>query len=178
MLATRGNAAYPLYIVFFSPGGSVDAGLMLYETVKAYTNIHTIVIRGYSMAAILPQLIPGKRYIIETGEIMFHRISFAANRQQNPDQAQSLLNSVKALEAFIERKVLARTGLTVEEYRRKSNEEWWVNAQEAIDRNLMDEEVTIKCSKELLKQRTTITIQPLPFLPPMEIESAECPLLL
>lgn len=178
LIANRGEAKYPLYIVLMSPGGSVEAGLMLYEQLKAYKNIHTITIKGYSMAALLVELNPGKRYIVETGELMFHRVAFSSNRPQNPDQAASLLRSVVLNEEFIKRKVSERSGISVQELAEKMAQDWWVGSAEALERNLADEVVIIKCNKELLRSRSSIVVQPFPFLPPITVETADCPLAL
>jgi ATP-dependent protease ClpP protease subunit len=171
----RGNADYPLYIVFDSPGGSVFAGNRFYESVKPYKNVHTIVLRGYSMAAMLPQMIPGKRYIIESGELLFHRMKGRPSGGTTDDISADV-DYMRSLENYIVTKAVARSNMTREEYDKKVQVDWIIMAHEAVKYGFVDEVVSIKCSKELSDSKKTVLEQILPFLPPVEVVVSECPL--
>lgn len=175
LLTRRGEASYPIYLVLDTPGGSVIAGYRLYEFLKPYKNVHTITLNSYSMGAVLVELISGKRLMIETGTIMFHRMKLGV--QGNTDEAQSQLDYSRTLEDLAESKIAARASMTREELRKKVDREWYMQAYEALKNKIIDQIIIVKCDKELLRSKTTKTVQPLPFFPPTEIEVSNCPLL-
>lgn len=177
VLSARGDAKYPIYLVLDTPGGSVLAGFRLHEFLKPYTGIKTITLNSYSMGAFLAEMIQGERLMVETGTLMFHRMRTGVNGV-TVEQLESQGAYSKSLEQLAERKVSERSGISVDVLHAKFSADWYMQASEAIENNLMDRIVTVKCNKELLSTTETVTVQPLPFLPPVEVTISKCPLML
>lgn len=177
LLEKRARRSYPIYIVLDTPGGSVPAGYRLYEFLKGYTNVHTITITSYSMGAVLVELISGQRLMLETGNIMFHRMAVSNARPTHLDEMEAGLRFFRELENFAMDKVAERTGIPVSDLEKEFNDELYMSGTIAVKRNFVDKLISIKCSKALIAKKSTITIQPIPFLPATEIEVSACPLL-
>lgn len=177
LIEKRGGSKKPLYIVLDTPGGSVPAGYKLYEFLKGYSNIHTLTINSYSMGAILVEMIEGKRLILETGTIMFHRMAVSDGRPRKVEEITKGAEYFKSMEDFATDKVAERTGIPYTDLQKEFDAELYMTGNIAVKRNFADKVVSAKCSKELIKKKLTTLIQPVPFLPPMEIEVPACPLL-
>lgn len=176
-IAIRGDEKYPIYLVLDTPGGSVLAGFRLHEFLKPYTNIKTITLNSYSMGAFLAEMIAGERLMVETGTLMFHRMRTTVQRATT-EELDSQSRYSKSLEALAEKKVSERSGISVQELRKKFTEDWYMQAQEAIDNKLIDRIITVKCDAELLESSTTEQVQLLPFMPPIDVQVSNCPILL
>ena len=178
LLKKRKNASYDLYLVLDSPGGSVSAGMRLFEFLRNYEGINTITLRSYSMAAMISQLLPGQRYVIESGEFLFHKIKLTIPSPSTPEDNTSTVEFIRSHEFLIESKVAARAKLTLEYYREKTQVDWILSAQQAEKQGFVDAIVSVKCSEALTSTTTTKTVQLLPFLPPIDIKVSNCPLML
>lgn len=177
ILTKRKQASSHLYLVLDTPGGSVTDGYRLYEFLKSYPNIHTITLTSYSMGAVLVELIDGQRLIVSTGTLMFHRMRATIPSYYTTEQLQSRTRYYESLEQFAKDRITERVGISMAELDKLLNEELWLTGKQAIDRKYADKIVSIKCDEVLLKKKETQIIQPLPFLPPMEVEVSACPLL-
>lgn len=171
------NQNQPVYIVLDTPGGSLFAGFKLYEFLKPYNNVHTITINSYSMGAVLVQLISGKRLMLETGTLMFHRMSVSMPKGQKIEEINVKTNYYSSLEQFAQTKVANRAQIDAKTLQKELDLELYMDGAESLRRNFIDKIVAVKCSAALLKEKVTKTIQPVPFLPPMQIEVSLCPLL-
>lgn len=172
----RDKAAYALYIVFDSPGGSVNAGMAFYETVVAYPNVHTIIVRGYSMAAVLPQLLPGHRYLMQSSVILFHPMKTAAPEPATTEQAKKDIEFSAQMELDLESKIAKRAKQTLEFYKKNAAFDWMLYAPKALELGFADSIVVLKCSLELRKQSKVVMQQVIPFLPPIPVTESACPL--
>lgn len=122
-----------------SPGGSVTAGMAIYDTMNfVKSNVSTICIgMAASMAAfLLSSGENGKRYILPNAEVMIHQplgrtegqateIEIAANHIL---QTKKKLNSIMA----------ENCGRTIEEMTQATDRDNWLTAQEALEFGLVD----------------------------------------
>lgn len=72
------DADQPIHMHIHSPGGSVEAGLAVYDTMQFITApVHTIVMgQAASMGSFIAQAgAPGHRYILPQARTMIHRVS-------------------------------------------------------------------------------------------------------
>lgn len=167
----------PLYIVLDTPGGSVLAGFRLYEFLKPYKNIHTITLNSYSMGAILVEMIQGDRLMIETGTLMFHRMSISMPGGQKVEEIKAKAEYFMQMEHFAQHKVAERVKMDSEELHKEFDAELYMDGSTALKRNFVDKIVAVKCSAKLLKEKKIVSIQPVPFLPPIDVTIPSCPLL-
>lgn len=132
------NRDITLYIN--SPGGSVTAGMAIYDVMQYIPNDVRTVSMG--MAASMGQMLlcagtPGKRYSLPHARVMMHQPSggiggTASDIRILADQ----LMYVKKM--FLER-ISLHTGQTIEQIEKDSDRDRWFTAQEAKDYGFIDE---------------------------------------
>src|SRR5260221_3925556 len=102
LLLTAEDSEKDIYFYINSPGGSVTAGLALYDTMQYIPN--DIVTVGMGMAASMGQFLltagtPGKRFALPNTEILMHQGSFGLGGSASdiPIQADQMLRSKKRM---------------------------------------------------------------------------------
>lgn len=126
-----------------SPGGSVSAGMAIYDTMQYIKcDVSTICMgMAASMGAfLLAAGTKGKRFALPNSEIMIHQPLGAAQ-----GQATDVLIHARHIERTRENinNILAeRTGRPIEEIRRDTERDNFMSAQEALDYGLIDKVIT------------------------------------
>lgn len=173
----RGKKSYPIYIVFNSPGGSVDAGMSLISFVNSLENVHTITIFGASMSAMSMQLINGKRYVTEDTTLMFHRAKIGGiGGQIEVGEVESRVAYIKSMLRSIGKRVAKRIGLSYDQYSARVKDEWWIYGSDAVTEGAADETVKLSCSKALQEQMEESIEQV--FIFTTTVKRSACPLLI
>jgi ATP-dependent Clp protease protease subunit len=138
----REDPAKPITVVFNSPGGSVTAGLALYDYIKAVQgagteiNTHSI---GWaaSMGGILLQA-GQKRTMGAHAYILIHEITSGAIG--NASELEDELKFVKRLQERLLAILAERSSLSKSAISRKwKRKDWWLDAQEALELGFIDE---------------------------------------
>ena len=128
-----------------SPGGSVTAGLAIYDTMQYIKcDVSTICIgMAASMGAfLLAGGAKGKRFALPNAEVMIHQPSGGAKGQATEIQiaAENILKTKKKLN-----KMLAdNTGKPYEVVAADTERDHWMSADEALDYGLIDGIITKK----------------------------------
>src|SRR5919108_1236996 len=117
-----------------SPGGSIDAGLAIYDTMHLIQPPVATLCVGIaaSMAAwLLAGGAKGKRQALPNSRILIHQASsgFRATAADIEVQARELLR----LEARMQELLAADTGQPVERIRRDIDRDYWMSAQDALE---------------------------------------------
>ncbi|WP_337845197.1 ATP-dependent Clp endopeptidase proteolytic subunit ClpP [Thermus sp.] len=139
--AQNPNQEIRLYIN--SPGGEVDAGLAIYDTMQfVRAPVSTIVIgMAASMAAvILAAGEKGRRYALPHAKVMIHQ-PWGGARGTASDiaiQAQEILKAKKLLNEILAQ----HTGQPLEKVERDTDRDYYLSAQEALEYGLIDQVVT------------------------------------
>ncbi len=126
-----------------SPGGSVSAGMAIYDTMQYIKcDVSTICVgMAASMGAfLLAAGAKGKRYALPNSEIMIHQPLGSAE-----GQASDILIHAKHIEKIRENinTILAeRTGRPIEEIRRDTERDNFMSAEEAANYGLVDKVIT------------------------------------
>ncbi len=126
-----------------SPGGSVPAGLAIYDTMKYIKcDISTICIgMAASMGAfLLAGGTKGKRFALPNAEIMIHQPSGGAKGTASDIRimAEYVLNNKKKLNRIM----AANTGRTIEEIERDTDRDHFMGAEEAMNYGLIDKVIS------------------------------------
>lgn len=131
----------PVWIRMNSPGGSVDAGLILIDTMAAVKSpIHCIVeSKAYSMAAIILTFCD-RRYGYPHATYMLHEASYGTVGE-DPANRSKLDFLTKYLDRVHER-IAANIGMDVKTYRAKIRDAWWLLSDEAKEVGLIEEIIT------------------------------------
>ena len=128
-----------------SPGGSVSAGLAIYDTMQYIKcDVSTICIgMAASMGAfLLSSGAKGKRIALPNAEIMIHQPS-AGTKGKVTDMEIDVEHFLRIKKNLNE--ILANnTGKTAEEIKAASERDHWMTAQEALDFGLIDKIITSK----------------------------------
>ena len=122
-----------------SPGGSVTAGMAIYDTMQFVPN--DIVTVGIGMAASMGQLLltagtKGKRYITPNARVLLHQPhgGFGGTSSDIQTQAQIIMDMKRRLAEI----TAAATGKTVEQVNADGDRDRWFNAQEALEYGFVD----------------------------------------
>jgi ATP-dependent protease ClpP protease subunit len=140
----------PIYLVLYTPGGSIQAGLEAIEFLKSLNRpVHTVTIFAASMGFQMVQGL-GNRYITRFGTLMAHKAkgSFAG---EFPGQIDSRYTYyVKKLNE-LDNITVGRTGgkLTDAAFKALYENEYWVDGFDALGKGLVDEVTAVRCDASL-----------------------------
>ena len=132
-----------IYLYINSPGGSITAGMAIYDTMQYVTNDVATVAMG--LAASMGQFLlsagaTGKRYALPHARIMMHQPSggIGGTASDIKIQAEQMLFVKKQMAELI----AAQTGKTVEQIEADSDRDRWFTAPEALEYGFIDKVVT------------------------------------
>ncbi len=122
-----------------SPGGSVMAGLAIYDTMQyVKANVSTICIgQAYSMAAVLLTAgTKGKRYALPNSEIMLHQVMGGAQGQATDVKihAEHILKIKDKLNTIISK----HTGKDIKKVEKDTDRDNFMSPEEALKYGLID----------------------------------------
>src|SRR4051794_6129620 len=122
-----------------SPGGSVHAGLAIYDTMRLIPNDVSTLAMGF--AASMGQFLlcggaPGKRYALPNARIMMHQGSagIGGTTADIAIQAENLEHTKRTMERLIAQ----NTGQTPETIARDGDRDRWFTAEEAREYGMVD----------------------------------------
>jgi len=150
-LSSQGDE--PIWIRINSPGGSVDAGLILIDTMKAVkAPIHCIVeSSAYSMGAIILSYCD-KRYGMPHSTFMLHEASYGTSGE-DPHNRSKLEFLTKYLDRMHE-EIARNIKMDTKKYRTRIRDTWWMLADEAKSIGLIEEIITAVRIEEVPIERT------------------------
>ncbi len=132
-----------------SPGGSVSAGLAIYDTMQFIRcDVSTICLgMGASMGSVLTAAgAPGKRLILPNAQIMIHQpLGQSGERTQQTDFA-ILADEMAKTRNRLEGILAKHTGQSIETIHKDSERDNWMTAEEAVAYGLVDQIVTSRAS--------------------------------
>ena len=128
-----------IYLYINSPGGSVTAGMAIYDTMQ-YIKPDVVTV-GMGLAASMGQFLltagaPGKRYITPHTRVLLHQPLGGAGGSATEIRinADLILGMKKELAAI----TASRTGKTVEQVEADGDRDHWFTAQEALEYGFID----------------------------------------
>ncbi len=143
LLLTAEDPERDIYLYINSPGGSVTAGMAIYDTMQYVPNDVATVAMG--LAASMGQFLlcagaQGKRYATPHARIMMHQPSggIGGTASDIAIQAEQMLYTKK----MMQERIAFHTGQSVEQIERDSDRDRWFTAEEAKDYGFIDHVVT------------------------------------
>jgi len=128
-----------IYLYINSPGGSVSAGMAIFDTMQWISNDVATVAMG--LAASMGQFLlsagePGKRYALPHAKIMMHQPSGGIGGSASDIKilAEQMLHTKREMAQLIAR----HTGKTVEQITADSDRDRWFTAAEALEYGFID----------------------------------------
>jgi len=131
-----------------SPGGSVYAGLGMYDTMQFVTPDIATICTGMaaSMAAVLMCAgSPGKRTALKHSRIMMHQPSAGAGGQAS--DIEITVNEVKKIKKELYEVISHHTGQPVEKVALDCSRDYWLTSTEAKEYGIVDEVLTMNPRK-------------------------------
>jgi len=129
-----------IFIYINSPGGSVSAGLGIYDTMQYIRpDIATVCVgMAASMGAfLLASGTKGKRASLPHSRIMIHQPSGGAQGQESDIIIQA--REIEKIRKLLEELLARHTGRDVQQIREDSERDRWMNAQEALEYGIIDQ---------------------------------------
>ncbi|MBZ6091413.1 ATP-dependent Clp protease proteolytic subunit [Streptomyces olivaceus] len=125
-----------------SPGGSVHAGLAVYDTMQLIPNDVSTLAMGF--AASMGQFLlsvgaPGKRYALPNARVMMHQPSAGIGGTTADIEIQA--DSLDYIKRTMERITAEHTGQSPETIRRDGDRDRWFTAEQAREYGMVDQVV-------------------------------------
>ncbi|WP_166983767.1 ATP-dependent Clp protease proteolytic subunit [Paramicrobacterium fandaimingii] len=128
-----------IFLYINSPGGSITAGMAIYDTMQYVPN--DIVTVGIGMAASMGQLLltsgtKGKRYITPNARVLLHQPhgGFGGTASDVQTQAQLILDMKRRLAEI----TASQTGKSVEQIDKDGDRDRWFTADQALEYGFVD----------------------------------------
>jgi len=131
-----------------SPGGSVTAGLAIYDTMQFVTcdvNTYCMGIAASMGAVLLCAGTKGKRYALPNSDIMIHQVSGGAQGQASDVERQ--VEFMYKLKRRLNGILALHTGKTAEQIDKDADRDYYMTADEAKAYGVVDE--VVKSRKEI-----------------------------
>ena len=122
-----------------SPGGSVTAGLAIYDTMQFVTcdvNTYCIGIAASMGAVLLTAGTKGKRYALPNSHIMIHQVSGGA--QGTASDVERTVEFMYNLKRRLNKILSHHTGKTVEEVEKDADRDYYMSGEQAAAYGLVD----------------------------------------
>src|SRR5882724_2829943 len=143
LLLAAEDADRDIWLYINSPGGSVSAGMAIYDTMQFVKN--DVVTIAMGMAASMGQLLlcagtTGKRYALPHARIMMHQPSggIGGTASDIAIQAEQMLYTKR----MFQERVAFHTGQSQEQIEADSDRDRWFTAEEAKDYGFIDSVIT------------------------------------
>ena len=139
LLLAAEDATKDIFLYVNSPGGSITAGMAIYDTMQYVPN--DIVTVGIGMCASMGQFLlssgtKGKRYATPNTRVLLHQPhgGFGGTASDVQTQAELIMSMKRQLASI----TAQQTGKTVEQIERDGDRDRWFTAAEALEYGFID----------------------------------------
>ncbi|MDE2386530.1 MAG: ATP-dependent Clp protease proteolytic subunit [Actinomycetales bacterium] len=139
LLLAAEDSTKDIYLYINSPGGSITAGMAIYDTMQYVPN--DIVTVGIGMCASMGQFLltsgtKGKRYATPNTRVLLHQPhgGFGGTASDIQTQAELIISMKKQLASI----TAAQTGKSVEQVMADGDRDRWFTAAEALEYGFID----------------------------------------
>ena len=142
MLYLEQESREPITIYINSPGGSVNAGLVIYDCIQSSELEINIICAGIaaSMAAILlAGGQKGRRYILPHSKVMIHEPLLSGGVGGSATSIKNISDSILETRNIVNNILVKHTGKSREEIDKATSYDNHMNAKEAIEFGICDE---------------------------------------
>ena len=131
----------PITFYINSPGGSITAGMAVFDTMKLITSPITVVVTGMaaSMGSILLSGAPkGNRYLYPHSRVLIHQPLISGRMVGPASDINIQAKEMEKLRAELNQILADASGQPLERINRDTDRDFYLNAQEAIAYGLAD----------------------------------------
>lgn len=154
------KSGYPMYLFLYTPGGSIQSGLILIEFLKGLNRpIHTVSLFSASMGWQIQQHL-GTRYVMGYSVLMSHKArggfygSFGGGLSQLDARYGLWLRRIDLMDKVTVKRTKGKQTLT--SYRAAYAHELWLNGSEAVEQGYADKIIVAKCNSSLSGTKKTV----------------------
>jgi ATP-dependent Clp protease, protease subunit len=173
MYAIEGDT---VYLYFDTPGGSVMDGNGIIDAMETLTHMGKDVIcvadTAISMGFVIFQHCP-VRYVRPRAVLMQHQMSLGVRGQL--ENLKSRLELVQSLDDQLSQVQAARLKLTVDEFKAKTNNDWWMYGKDVIENGAADDVVNVVCDFDYREE--TFVVDYMTMFGPVHVTFSKCPLI-
>ena len=140
MVLTLEDPDKPITFLINSPGGDVNAGMVLYDLIQtSKTPIRMVAVgRAYSMAAVLLTAGRHGRYMLKNSSLMLHQPLLGSQVTGNSSSIKSISDNLLEVKKQMNRLLSKHTGKTEKQIEKATSYDHYFNAEEAIAFGLCD----------------------------------------
>ncbi len=134
-----------IYFYMNTPGGSITAGMAVYDTIKLISSPVNIIVTGMaaSMGSILLSAAEkGRRSIFPHARVLIHQPLITGRMVGPASDINIQAQEMEKLRAELNQILATASGQSLEKVTKDSDRDFYLNAQEAIDYGLADKIVT------------------------------------
>jgi ATP-dependent Clp protease protease subunit len=145
LLLSAQDSKKDIQLYINSPGGSVTAGLAIYDTMQyVKPDVSTVCVgMAGSMAAVLLAVgEKGKRFALPNAEIMLHQVAGGATGQATDIQIAA--KQILKMKDKINRVLVRHTGQPLEKIEKDTDRDFYLSGDEAKKYGLIDEVIKTK----------------------------------
>ena len=139
------NCEKDISLYINSPGGEVDAGLAIYDTmnfIKSKVNVICVGMAASMAAVLLSSGEKGKRYALPHSRIMIHQPLGGAQGQASDIKIQA--EQILKIKDVINKILSDNTGKPIEQIEKDTNRDYYLTPEEALAYGLIDEILVTK----------------------------------
>lgn len=131
----------PIDVFINSPGGEVNAGLMMYDIIQSSPALIRMFCRGtaYSMAALLFASGSHGRFLLPNSELMLHEPLLSGGVQGSASSIRSISEGILAVREKLNGILAKHTGKTLEQIEAATAYDHFFSAEESVAFGLADE---------------------------------------
>ena len=128
-----------IHLYINSPGGSVSAGLAIYDTmnlIKSDVNTYGVGLSASMGAFLLAGGTKGKRNILENAEVMIHEVASGVSGKSTEIEAQT--EHLKKVKNRVNKILAINTNKSIKQIEKDTKIDNYMNAEEAYNYHLVD----------------------------------------
>lgn len=132
----------PVDIFINSPGGRVDAGLMMYDIIRSYSreiNIYCTGLAASMGAVLLAGGQKGRRFILPHSKVMIHEPLIAGGLGGSASTIEKTARNILDIKKQINGILAEHTGKSFSEINKATSTDNYMDAQQAVDFGICDE---------------------------------------
>lgn len=133
----------PIKVIITSPGGHVDSGFAIYDTMRFIKSPVITIGAGWVASIAVPIFFggtSGKRYSLPNTRFLLHQPSGGAGGQAADIRIEA--QEILKIRTKINNMISQETGQQVDKVRQDSDRNFWMSAEEALDYGLANKIIT------------------------------------
>ena len=146
MILTSEDASKPVKVLVNSPGGDVNAGMLIYDAIQSsVVPIQMYCLgRAYSMGALIFLSGPNGRYMLENSELMLHEPLLGGKIGGNTTSIKEISDSLIKTRDKLNQIISKHSGKSIAQVEKATDHDHYYSAEESVKFGLCDEIVEFK----------------------------------